>query len=67
MDPAQPGEVASGLRSRLEVVVAHGAPAQAAQARGLLAQLAEEGVTPGLEADVDRLVDAYLNDPYLTR
>lgn len=51
----------------LEDVVAHGAPAQAAQARQLLARCVSEGPSPELEQDAGRLVDAYLNDPYLTR
>jgi hypothetical protein len=51
----------------LEEVAAHGAPAQAAQARMLLARYASQGAGPGLDADAARLVDAYLNDPYLTR
>jgi hypothetical protein len=59
----QPG---AGL-ARLEDVVAHGAPAQAAHARQLLERYAAEGAGPELDADAERLVDAYLNDPYLTR
>lgn len=51
----------------LEDVVAHGAPAQAEQARELLERYASGGAGPELDADVARLVDAYLNDPYLTR
>ena len=56
-----------GWQARLEDVVAHGAPAQAAQARQLLLRYASAGASPELDADADRLVDAYLNDPYLTR
>lgn len=53
--------------TRLEDVVAHGAPAQAAHARLLLERYASEGASPELDGDADRLVEAYLNDPYLTR
>ncbi len=53
--------------ARLEDVVAHGAPAQAAQAHQLLLRYASAGASPELDTDADRLVDAYLNDPYLTR
>jgi hypothetical protein len=51
----------------LEDVAAHGAPAQVVQARQLLARVASEGASPHLEEDARRLIDAYLNDPYLTR
>jgi len=53
--------------ARLADVIAHGAPAQAAQARLLLERYTADGAGPELDADADRLVDAYLNDPYLTR
>ncbi len=56
-----------GVLARLADVVAHGAPAQAEQARQLLERYASEGAGPELDAAADRLVDAYLNDPYLTR
>ena len=53
--------------SRLADVIAHGAPAQAAQAQELLERYAREGASPQLDADAGRLVDSYLNDPHLTR
>lgn len=53
-------------RAGLEDVLAHGAPAQAAQARQLLERYASEGAGSELDADAARLIDAYLNDPYLT-
>lgn len=53
--------------ARLEDVVAHGAPAQAEQARQLLERYAAEGVDQDVDAAAAALVDAYLNDPYLTR
>ncbi len=55
------------MLGRLADVVAHGAPAQAAQAHQFLLRYASAGASPELDADADRLVDAYLNDPYLTR
>jgi hypothetical protein len=54
-------------KARLEDVVAHGAPAQAAQAHQLLLRYSSAGASPELDADADALVDAYLNDPHLTR
>lgn len=33
----------------------------------LLERYASEGAGPELDADAARLIDAYLNDPYLTR
>jgi hypothetical protein len=51
----------------LDVVARAGAPAQRAQARKLLEQLA---VNPGddqARAAARELVDAYFNDPYLER
>ena len=57
----------TAVHARLEDVVANGAPAQAMQARQLLDRYASEGGGPELDADAARLVDAYLNDPYLTR
>ena len=53
--------------SRLEDVVAHGAPAQAAHARLLLERYASEGASAELDDDARLLVDAYLHDPDLTR
>lgn len=45
---------------RLQEIITRGAPAQAALARHL------QGTGSSAE-EVDRLYDAYLNDPYLTR
>ena len=61
------GRQLTARQARLEDVVALGAPAQADQARQLLERYARDGANPELDADADRLVDAYLNDPYLTR
>lgn len=48
----------------LREVAERGAPAQAAQARRLLADLQSD---PLAAAAALELIDAYLNDPYLTR
>lgn len=55
------------MRSALQEVVAQGGPAQAAQARRLLDLLAEDPEDPTAVETANALVDAYLNDPYLTR
>jgi hypothetical protein len=55
------------MRAALQEVVAHGAPAQAAQARRLLDLLAEDPDDPAAVEAANALVDAYFNDPYLTR
>lgn len=54
-------------RAGLEDVAALGAPAQAEQARQLLERYTSEGAGSELDAHAARLIDAYLNDPYLTR
>lgn len=51
----------------LSEVVQRGGPAQADEARRLLAALAEHPDDPAVAEAADALVDAYLNDPYLTR
>jgi hypothetical protein len=62
------------VRQGLRLVAGQGQPAQAAQARRLLEALesssndAESSPSdPASEAAARDLVDAYLNDPYLTR
>lgn|GEM_PF-1804557 len=56
-------------RSLLDEVATHGGPAQAALARQLLdrTQGFDTALPESLESEIDLLVDAYLNDPYLTR
>jgi len=55
------------VEEALRDVVAHGAPAQVAQARRLLELLEADPHDPGAAADRDALVNAYLHDPHLTR
>lgn len=51
----------------LRHIVEHGAPAQAARAREMLAELARAPDSAELLRSARALVDAFLHDPYLTR
>ena len=51
----------------LHRVADHGGPAQSAQARRLLAELADDPDSAELQTAARALVEAYLHDPYLTR
>jgi len=51
----------------LAEVVQRGGPAQAEEARRLLAVLDEHPDDPSAARAADELIDAYLNDPHLTR
>ena len=53
--------------SMLRQVAEHGAPAQAARARELLAELARAPDSAEVLTSARALVDAFLHDPYLTR
>lgn len=55
------------MDERLDEVIRRGAPALAAAARRLQAALAADPDDPATRAAADALIDAYLNDPYLTR
>ena len=55
------------MMSLLQHIIDHGAPAQAARAREVAAALARDPDSQELRRTVDALIEAYLNDPYLTR
>lgn len=55
------------LHDGLRQVAARGQPAQAAEARRLIEVLQSCPAEPAAESAAGHLVDAYLNDPYLTR
>ncbi len=60
-------EGVSDLVTRLTEVSAQGDPAHRPQARLLLDALQDDADFPSARRDAALLVDAYLNDPYLTR
>ena len=55
------------MRDSLREVVTRGQPAHAAEARRLLDLLESDPADPATVDAARALVDAYLNDPYLTR
>lgn len=55
------------LEERLRIVVTHGDPAQAAHAEDLLTTLSSDPHDTSAIHAAELLIDAYLNDPYLTR
>jgi hypothetical protein len=55
------------LREELAGVVAHGAPAQQAEARRLVNLPLERPNDAEAVAAAEQLIDAYLHDPYLER
>jgi hypothetical protein len=55
------------MRTRLQEVIERGQPAHVAEARRLLGLLEEAPDDQEIRAAAAALVDAYLNDPYLTR
>ncbi|MCF8538587.1 MAG: hypothetical protein WAO50_00810 [Candidatus Nanopelagicales bacterium] len=55
------------MERRLREVVERGDAAQQAHARGLLEALATPPESTSALRHAELLVDAYLNDPYLTR
>jgi hypothetical protein len=59
--------VEPSLRVNLERVIAHGGPAQRAEALRLTAILESDPQDADARAASGQLVDAYLNDPYLER
>jgi hypothetical protein len=59
----EPSAVSAGLAR----VMAHGAPAQRAEAIRLAVILESAPMQPDTIAAAEQLIDAYLNDPYLER
>ena len=57
----------ASLREGLDLVAAHGAPAQQAEASRLTGILAEMPDDAAAVATARQLIDAYLHDPYLDR
>ena len=55
------------LRDRLAEVAAKGAQAQCQRATALLEELQVNGLDPSSQTEAQQLIDAYLNDPYLTK
>ena len=55
------------LLTHLREVAASGNPAQITEARVLLGALDSSPDDPGYRETARLLIDAYLNDPYLTR
>lgn len=55
------------VTSRLREITAKGDPAHQQKAQLLLDALADDADDPTTLSDAALLIDAYLNDPYLTR
>jgi hypothetical protein len=53
--------------SRLREISAKGEPAHQEHARRLIAMMATDPAATSTQHEAELLIDAYLNDPYLTR